>query len=454
MPVLQRVALLYLLVMFVAAYGYAVGRFKVFPHAFIEPIVQEISDFVAGDAMERNSSPIDKLTSDLGLSYGRWLYNYPELAARNTTPVAFESGFDGKVTPLVYIDGAHRSGYRVIVGILDQPGGFWGALLLDPQGQVVHNWRLSTAHIDKGSANDRIKNLYGVHVTPSGSVIFNMQEAGAGIVRVDACSDIEWTLEGSFHHTVSPDENGNFWTFIGGQNDFDQNMALVSLQTGQIVRTIDMGEVRKRNPNLRIWDLYPLIISDREKVRYQRNLTHGNDIEPLPAALAQDFPAFEPGDLAISYATTNLVFVLDPDTLEVKWWRAGLGDLQHDVDWEAGGNITLFNNNSRRLFKPYSDIVTIDTASMDFTIDVDGEGYDFYSVINGRHQLTPQGTRFVTSSTQGWAFELDRSGEIVFSYINNISKQDSHSLHLAEALRYQEDYFHDEFWKKCGGQPQ
>lgn len=36
-------------------------------------------------------------------------------------------------------------------------------------------------------------------------------------------------------------------------------------------------------------------------------------------AVAAGFPGLEPGDLELSYASTNLVFIVDPDTLEVKW---------------------------------------------------------------------------------------------------------------------------------------
>jgi hypothetical protein len=190
-------------------------------------------------------------------------------------------------------------------------------------------------------------------------------------------------------------------------------------------------------------------MAPRADVRYQRNLTHGNDIEPLPLALAAQFPQFEAGDLIVSYATTNLVFVLDPDTLVVKWWRVGAGDLLHDVDWEPDGKITLFNNNSRRLFDLSSDIVAIDPATMELSVDVDGSEYDFFSVINGRHQLTPFDTRFVTSSTQGWAFEVNSNGDIVFSFVNNVDAQNKNSVHLSEALRYQEGYFNDDFWNTC-----
>lgn len=446
---MQRISALYLLVLLVAIYGFLVGRFNVFPSEYIEPLIEDLSSFTKGDEMERKSSPLQKLTNDLGLSFGRWFYSYPAIAAANTAPLDYAVEIDSGIEPIVYVNEAHRSGYRVIVGIVDLPDSFWGALLLNPNGEVIHAWKLSTKDITGSKVTDRIKNLYGLHVFKDGSIIFNMQERGGGIVKVDACSDVVWTLPGSFHHTVTPDEKGNFWSFSGGQSDFDQNMVLVDQDSGEIVSTIDMAEVRRKNPNLRIWDLYPLAMAPRADVRYQRNLTHGNDIEPLPLALAAQFPQFEAGDLIVSYATTNLVFVLDPDTLVVKWWRVGAGDLLHDVDWEPDGKITLFNNNSRRLFDLSSDIVAIDPATMELSVDVDGSEYDFFSVINGRHQLTPFDTRFVTSSTQGWAFEVNSNGDIVFSFVNNVDAQNKNSVHLSEALRYQEGYFNDDFWNTC-----
>jgi hypothetical protein len=63
-------------------------------------------------------------------------------------------------------------------------------------------------------------------------------------------------------------------------------------------------------------------------------MTHANDVDPLPQHLVADFPGLEAGDLAISYASTNLVFILNPQTLLVKWWRVGVSDFHHDPDWK------------------------------------------------------------------------------------------------------------------------
>jgi Arylsulfotransferase (ASST) len=443
----QKFALLYLVVVLVLVYGYAVGRFQVFPHEHIEPLVKNFQDFSAGDPLEKKTSVAEKLLNDLGFSFERVRYDYPAIAAAGASLREHKNLGKRDEPVLVYVRPDHAEGYRVIVGALNLADKLWGALLIDSEGEILHTWSLSTEHLPTNEMADQLKNLYGVHVFPDGSVIFVMHEAGGGIVKVDACSKPVWGLEGSFHHSITPDERGNIWAFIGSQVTYDQDMVLVSGDTGEILKEIDMTAVRDANPHLHIWDLQNPQFANRAGLKKQGNMTHGNDIDPLPSNLVHAFPGFEADDLAISYATTNLIFILDPDTLKVKWWRIGAVDFQHDPDWEPDGRIGIFSNNQRD--KEFSTIVAIDPKTYEHTVELDGKDYSFKSDINGRHQLTPFGTRFVTSSRQGWAFEVDEEGETVFSFVNNVSVENKKALHLAEAWRFEEDYFESAFWENC-----
>lgn len=445
---IQKFAAFYVALALAIIYGYSVGRFQLFPYSAVEPLVQDFQQFSQGDTMEKESTILDKLKNDFGLSPERLTYLYPEHAAKNAIKSGHSTLDHRDEEPLIFVQADHRKGYRTIVGALDLADSFWGALLINQDGEIIHSWSLSTEHINDDGFADQQKALYGVHVFPDGSIIFSMQEIGGGIVKVDPCSNLLWTLKGNFHHAISPDDNGYFWTFIGQQATFDQNLARVSVATGEIAQVIEMAEVRRLNPDVHIWDLRAYDPFGKQQALIDGHMSHGNDVEPLPAALASSFPSFEPGDLLVSNATTNLIFVLDPHTLEVKWWRMGVSDLQHDPDWEPDGTISIFSNNTR-ISKPFSDIVSIDPASMKHHVILDGTSLAFKSNFNGRQQLTEFNTTLVTSSQQGWAFEIDSEGEIVFSFVNAIDSKAKKAMHLSESTRYPEDYFDSRFWETC-----
>jgi len=445
----QRAALIYVLTLLGFVYGYAVARFQVPPYAFLESRVQELEAFVAGDAIDRDTSVLEKLQSDAGLIPKRFIRRKPKGIAFEQESLVIPGLKDRRNLPLVYSDDHYAKGYRLIVGALDFEGSFWGAVLIGQGGEVLHTWKLSTENLPGNSEPDIRKVLYGTYIGNDGSIIFTMQEHAGGIVKIDACGNEVWNLPGSYHHAIGPDGRGAFWSFVGSQGTFDQNLVKVSVDSGEILQTIDMAEVREKNEHLYIWNLASPFMADWRTVTKDAHITHGNDIDPLTNELADSFPEFETGDLLISYATTNLLFVLDPDTLEVKWWRIGITDFQHDPDWEPDGRISVFNNKTRFLnnIETTSEIVSIDPESYNSEVVYGGGSPRFRSLFNGRHQLTDFGTRMITSSDQGWVFEVDAAGEIVFSFLNAYNEKES--LFLSEALHLPVDYFEGKPWEAC-----
>jgi hypothetical protein len=432
----QKIALVYLISIGFMAWGFMVGKYEVFPYR----VIQEVKYFIDGHRLGKDTSVFDKLVNDAGLAPRRYMRKYPNAAVEGALPLDINDLKSRRDKPLVYVSPEHHTGYRVVFGALDFNGVFWGGVLLSPEGKSLHTWKLSTEHLSTNTANDELRNLYGVHLFPDGSVIFTQQERGGGIVKVDACGSIRWNLEGDYHHTISPTDGGDFWTFGGKQEDYDHKFVRVSQQTGEIKSVIDMADVRKSNPYLHIFNL--------QVDRSASDISHGNDIEPLPLSVADKFPQFNAGDLLVSYRTQNLVFVLDPDTLKIKWWRIGPWGRQHDADWEPDGKITVFGNNEGT-DRNFSDIVAIDPATFDAEVLVDGEKYSFYSAFNGDHQRTEFDTRVVTSTTQGWAFEIDSYGKVVFSFVNAYDSKSNTSLNVSEVERLPDDYFKTEFWKQC-----
>lgn len=443
----QHIALLVLVGIMTMAWGFASARRQFFPY---NQVVQ-IARFIKG-AQGETVSLSGMILSDLGISPRRAMRDYPDTAIKNAKPLAVPGLKDRREKPLCYLSPEARQGYRAIFGAFDFEDTFHGGILLDPDGKVVHTWKLSTSHLPGNMEPDERKILYGLAMYSDGSVIFHNQEDGGGIVKVNAQSKEIWNLDGKFHHDVTPTDRDSFWSFHGDQEDFHQDLVEIDARDGHIIRTIHMDDVRHKNPGANIFDLRTGVVDGEAGLKQlaNRDALHANDVDPLTEERAAYFPMFKPGDLLISYLGVNLVFVLDPESLEIKWYRIGAWARQHDPDWETDGRIVVFSNNSSTPRK-YSDIIAVDPKSLERTVVLDGEPLGFRSMRNGRHERTGFNTRLVTSSDQGWVFEVDDSNELVFSFANVFSQADKKSLHVAHAYHVEKDFFTKDFisqWEK------
>lgn len=434
MNTFSRIAKIYLLVIICFFSGIFVARNETFPWQFIGPTYSAVQAFIAGDATE-TSNLVDKLQNDLGGVPARWFRRFKPANPQNFQSLDLMGKQDRRDNPRIWISPNAPDSYRLLVGALDITGSLWGGILLDPLGNIIHQWEMNGEIEGLDYQPDVLKNLYGVDFFPDGSTSFSMQENAGGLIKRDVCSQKQWVKPGAFHHVVSPTEDRSaFWTFQGLQGDLHPILTLVDAQNGETMRQIDMALVQKANPEKLIFDL-----------RYTEsfNGTHPNDIDPLPTSLAPAFPQFNAGDLLISYKTTNLIFVLDPNSLEVKWWYFGAGDAQHDPDWQKDGSITIFNNNkraARRAADLYSEIVSIDPNSNSHNVIIDGADFDFYSQFNGHHEITENGTALITSSMQGRVFEVDlKTGKLLFEFVNAYNWDNGDTLHMAEALTINEE---------------
>lgn len=436
MKLFQKIAIGYALFVVAISLGMMIARYKWFPYGNIEAVINFVKGY-EGD----ETSILEKLMSDSGGLPHRFIVPYSASDKAGMTEVQVPGLKARRAQPLMRLTQDAPRGLRVVFGAFDFEETMWGALLIDPDGKVIHTWRLSTDELPLSTESNFRKNMYGVDILRDGSIIFLMHEEGGGIVKVDYCGRTQWTIDGKFHHAMTLTGDGNFWTFEGMQTDFDHVLALFNAATGKLIRRIDMKDVRAANPDTHIFALGP--------GKNIPDAVHGNDIEPLPKRLAADFPQFAPGDLLISYKMINLLFILDPDTLKIKWWRIGPWDRQHDGDWNKGGYISVFSNNQREDIK-YSNIVTINPRTFESNIPLKGAAYNFYSPYNGMHEVTSAGTLLVTSSRQGRVFEVNREGDVVFDFVNSFAANKDQALHVSNARFLGQNFFEFDKPPTCG----
>jgi hypothetical protein len=349
-----------------------------------------------------------------------------------------------KAQPGIHIDGlmvrsdpaalARAPGWRILVGGFMLDGEFRNAaLVLSPELEVMKVWKLDEKDIPGVEPlSPYSKFVHGFAVLGDGSIVFGF-DYGVSLQRFDACGKRIWGVPGMFDHAVSLSDDERFiWTLENAKQ-----IVKVATANGAIVRRISMADIAAANPTIAILgvrqeDSDPGNGNSRDvPVKWTDDPFHLNDVEPLPAALVGAFKGFQAGDLLVSARSLNLIFVLDPETLKVRWWHSGSWRRQHDPDWEPTGEITVFDNHMNG---PFSRIVSIVPASRDVKVVFDGRTNDFYSRIRGKHQETAAGTLLITSPQQGRVFEVERSGHVVFEMLNTRPGRGAFNYPLSEAI--------------------
>lgn len=348
--------------------------------------------------------------------------------------------------------------------------------LIGRDGSIVAKWPLSfsalikdTSHFRDPPKTDWNVDLHGMLILPDGSIVFNFEYAG--IMKLDRCGKVLWTLHEMGHHSITLAEDGGYW--IPGKHwvepgedtlpalfhpPYTEDTVMKVSDTGEILLEFSVPQLMMDN------GLEPLLSAGGESISdeyfgiWNKEILHLNKIAELPAAIAGDFPMFEAGDLALSVRMRNLVMVIDPDDRKIKWWRVGPWLRQHDPWFLPGGTISVFNNNmylSR--YSPaldnkceiprmcLSNIIKIDPVTDQHKVIYGGiSGQELSTDIRGKHQWTPRGGMLITEFEGGRIFETDASGQVIWQYINRYNSE--YVAEMTEAQLYQADYFTVSDW--------
>ncbi len=468
MKLLRTLSMVWLIAVICFVWGFLTVKHKVFPWKPANTIHKEIIQFIAGHDEEETSTS-EKILNDLNLVPERQLTEefpeaeYNRLASQQPNSrlyqgLTIDNLNQRRLAPIYYKSKAHDSnGYYFMFGPFDFDQHVHGALLLNNRAEVIHSWVFDETPVKKallkvgekftaqGKAipESRIfiepenRFPHGVALYPDGSIIYNDGDPGNAMRKIDFCGNPVWHTLGKFNHAVQPDQSNNtVWTF-------ENNSHLVSVHssTGERVKSISWDAIRAANNDIGLDLRYLMLLGE-----WWKDPFHFNDVEPLPENLAHAYPMFKPGDLLISLRALNLVAVVDPDTLKIKWWRVGAVRRQHDPDWHESGKIIIFNNNMRVLRNPdpwesdrFSNIIAIDPNTYKTELRYDGRRDNFHSDKRGKHQVLANNNFLITSTQQGRVIEVTPAGEIVFEFINRYDS--NRNLVVSEAQWIPENFF-------------
>jgi hypothetical protein len=327
-----------------------------------------------------------------------------------------------------------QSGLRFIATTWEAGAGEPSLTLMGRDGTVVHKWTINRKELfPDAQENVERAELHGSYLLPNGDVVFNLDYVGT--VRMDACGDVRWTLKEKNHHSIARGEDGSFWIPAVSRGDTKSYPGLENPWVDRILHVSGEGEILD---DIRVLDVVYQNNLERYIAKSRAtelgDVTHLNDVEPLPPALASEYPSFAAGDLVVSLKRQDLVFVFDPESLEVKWHVRSPFIGQHDPDFTGGGWIGLFDNNvdgtkkgkmlggSRIVsFQPHTDStrVRFPTPKSDL----------FYTETQGKWQDLKNGNMLLAETAAGRVVEVGPDGRSVWEFVEPGASLTKASLH-------------------------
>jgi hypothetical protein len=344
-----------------------------------------------------------------------------------------------------------RSGVRMVDSSSVQPGltlltswwkddGEWDmkAKLIDRGGTTVHDWEVAGDSLFPDPAKDQ-PYIHGTHLTPEGDLLLNIEYAGT--VRMDACGTVEWTLSVGNHHSIEQAADGTFW--ISGLADGRRQGSERYPNGYPGLDLVFVDQLLHVSPDGTILDTLNVLdlLYDNDLQRHfikaeqtRGDVTHMNDVEPLSPEMADEYPLFDAGDLVVSLRNIDLVFVVDPDTREIKWSTSHPFHAQHDPDFTGNGWIGVFDN--ARDFKGGSmlggsRIVSLQPHTGTQKVRYPTEQSErFYTPAGGKWQKLDNGNMLLVEALAGRVVEVDSTGRTVWEWV----KEPEQESKVAEVL--------------------
>jgi hypothetical protein len=337
-----------------------------------------------------------------------------------------------------------QPGLTLLVSSWDGPGGWRPELrLIDRAGTTLHRWRIEKEALFQEHSTRRSPSEAGVHGTallPNGDVLANLEYVG--LVRLDACGRVQWTLADANHHTIARTDDGTIWTPAVSDTRRTHTPAHPDGVPG-LEKPLWMDQLLHVGPDGKVLDRINLldVLWENGLQRYvvkgmgprvqrlDEDPLHLNDIEPLPAAMADEYPLFEAGDLLLSLRYPDLVLVVDPDTRRVKWYESRYFTRQHDPDYLGDGWIGVFDNQrddtDRGTLLGGTRIVKVqphtDSVAVPFPSPV---SEPHYTESQGKWQQLANGNMLIAETGAGRVVEVDSTGRTVWEWIHAPTAED------------------------------
>ena len=392
-------------------WGYASGRYQVFPNAFIAPILEDISAYWAG---ARRDHVAELVTLDH--------QEHPSDVAGNgfvlLDPAFKDDGF-------LLISRYSKSHKQTIVELFDIAN-----------QRVLHKWVPDLDAIFKAApsfttgintrAAYRSQNPL---LMPNGDIVTGSGEGP--LVRLNACGKPVWAIDRHFHHSLEQDAVGNIIAasvtprteLLPGIKVRDDGIAVISPE-GHVTREFSVSQIFLDNG----LDTLMFGVGSFEEDRF-----HLNDVQPLRGKSAE-------AGLLLSVRNLSTVALFRPETGKIEWVKTGPWLNQHDAEDLGNGWVSVFGNQFIRGPEKFHQQ---DLSEIFFYEPKTGQirtpfrqvfaEQKIRTAYEGRAQILDNGDAFVEETLR---FRLMRLSEEKprWVYVNNVTAKTGGALHWSRYL--------------------
>ena len=303
-----------------------------------------------------------------------------------------------------------------------------GALLIDMQGEVRHQWQARFEEIFPNHPDPFRGDNYWRHaqLLPDGSVLGIWETYG--IFKLDKDSKVIWSQPNRAHHDLFVTESGEIYhlaferTILPelGERPVVDDLIVKLAPDGRELQRWSMAAALKNTdwPRLRE-DFWRREASRKTHLAPPAQLDpfHTNSLWILSANEVELLgDPFKAGDILVSMCLLDTIAVLDLKEGVTRWWITGPFALQHQPRVTANGGIVLFNNYQS---SSASSIQILDPKSGEVTWEYRGPTSDpLFSTTSSTAEMLPNGNILVVETNKGRVLEVTLQKEVVWEFRN------------------------------------
>ena len=296
--------------------------------------------------------------------------------------------------------------------------------------EIIHRWippvnqiKESVKHDYPGIEQDVFQPQHPL-LNNDGGIVFTSNQGP--LVKIDACSKIEWVTDRHFHHSVEKTSEGNvvvpivvnsnenYLIKLFGEDvkklEFrDDGFAEVDVNDGKVVNETSVTKILIDNN-------YGNLV--RESLMHNPDIIHLNDAEPIK--ISDDY--VKEGDIMLSVRNMSFVALYRPQTKKIIWLQQGPWSQQHDIDYQGNGIFTIFGNDTYHngTINGYNTIYQYDMKTDVVSEFLSLKIPDIYTKTEGLHTILPENDVFIEETNKGVLHIIDQNGNNKLRFVSKI----------------------------------